>query len=67
MVPCVGLKDRLEDSSNISTGFIQEETLWRGSPERELEPTAAYRLEVDIGEGSGGEIFLVQKIFLEQS
>jgi hypothetical protein len=24
--------------SNTSTGFIQEATLWRGSPERELKP-----------------------------
>jgi hypothetical protein len=39
------------DGSNSSTGFIGEETLWRGSPARELEPTAAYRLEEDIGGG----------------
>jgi hypothetical protein len=37
------------DSSNASPGFIQEETLWSGSPARELVSTAAYRLGVDIG------------------
>jgi hypothetical protein len=37
------------DGSNTSTGFIQEETLRRGSPAREPEPTTAYILEVDMG------------------
>jgi hypothetical protein len=47
---------RQRDGSNASTEFIvQEGTLWRGTPARELEPPAVYRLGVDIGEWSGGE------------
>jgi hypothetical protein len=35
---------------NASIGFIiQEETIKRGYPARELEPTATYRLGLDIG------------------
>jgi hypothetical protein len=43
--------------------------LRRGSPARELEPTAAYRLgiDIDIKEGSGGEILPGEKIFPEWS
>jgi hypothetical protein len=38
--------NRQKDGTNASTGFIiWEVSLRRGSPERELEPPAAYRLE----------------------
>jgi hypothetical protein len=39
--------DRQRDSSNTSTRFIMEETLRKGSPARELEPTPAYKLGID--------------------
>jgi hypothetical protein len=39
----------------------------RGTLARELEPTAASRLEVDTGEQSGGETPLGGKILLEGS
>jgi hypothetical protein len=45
---------------------VEKRSLWRGSPARELEPTAAYRLGVDTG-GAGGKIpgrLLDGKIFL---
>jgi hypothetical protein len=48
-------RERGRPGSNASTGFVvQEEALQRGTPARELEPTAAYRLGVDVGEQSGG-------------
>jgi hypothetical protein len=45
--------DRQGDGSNASTHrvYCGEAVLWRGSPTRELEPIAAYRLEVDKGGG----------------
>jgi hypothetical protein len=53
-----------KDGSNTCTGsIIWGGTLLRGSPTRELVPTTAYRLGVDIGERSGGEILLGGKIF----
>jgi hypothetical protein len=58
--------EEAERKFKCSTGFIiQEGALWRGSPVRELEPTAAYRLGVDTGEQSGGEILLGRKMFSE--
>jgi hypothetical protein len=33
----------------------QEGALWKGTPARELEPTATYRLGVDLEEQSAGE------------
>jgi hypothetical protein len=36
---------RQRDGSNTSTGFIvQVGALWRGTPPREIEPTATHRL-----------------------
>jgi hypothetical protein len=59
---------RQRDGSYTSTGFIvQEGALQRGTTARELEPTAAYRLGVAIGERSGGETLLGGKIILEWS
>jgi hypothetical protein len=42
--------------------IVQEGALWRGTPTRELEPRASYRLGVDIGERPGGETPLGGKI-----
>jgi hypothetical protein len=53
------------DGSNTSTGYIQ--VLWRGVSSQSQDPTAIYRLGVNIGEGSGEEILLGGKIFLEWS
>jgi hypothetical protein len=40
------------EGSNASTGsIVWEGALRRGTPARELEPTAAYRLGVDKGGG----------------
>jgi hypothetical protein len=58
---------RQRDSSNTSTGFtVWEGALWRGTPEESWSPSH-YRLEVDIGEWSGGEIPLVGNFLLEWS
>jgi hypothetical protein len=55
---------RLKDSSNTSSGFIiQEEALWRWGIQQSQNPTAAYRLGVDIGEESGREILLDREFF----
>jgi hypothetical protein len=38
-----------EMAQYISTGFIREKKCIEGAPERKLEPTVTYRLEVDKG------------------
>jgi hypothetical protein len=41
---------RQRDGLNTNTEFIvQPGALWRGTPVKELEPTATHRLELDIG------------------
>jgi hypothetical protein len=55
----------LGDISNASTGFIWEETLWRGVSNQSQNPTAIYRLGIDIGEGSEREVLLGSKILGE--
>jgi hypothetical protein len=47
----VRLKRGMEGKTraNISTGFIREREPAEGSPARELESTATYRIGVEIG------------------
>jgi hypothetical protein len=46
---------KARDSSTLTQALFGKESLWRGSPSRELELTPTYRLEVDIG-GAGGKV-----------
>jgi hypothetical protein len=43
------------DGSTLAQTLLGKESLWRGSPARKLEPTATYRLRVDIG-GADGKV-----------
>jgi hypothetical protein len=61
-------RKRQRNCLDTCTGFIvQSRALWRGTPARELEPTAAYRLGIHIGEWPGGETPLGGKILREWS
>jgi hypothetical protein len=56
--------EEAETRRNTSTGFIvQEGALCRGSPARDLEPTAAYRLGIDKGRSLEGKPHWMGKFF----
>jgi hypothetical protein len=58
---------RQRNCSNTKHRIYFGRSPWRGSPARELEFTAAFRLGIDIGEWSREEILLGWKILPEWS